>query len=1042
MSPSQSRISQYFSSPSSSSSSPKKRGKDVIDLTGDEPPTKKSRQETCYSPSKAEQWRFDASNPSPKPQASATETASKIARHEAFKKKLLLENSIFLSKRRTTTPSPSSGFEGEATQSDDEPDHELRKLNEMFSIPNKGKQRAGKSKKAEEVGPSGQTYTPLEKQIVQLKKENPGTLLMVEVGYKYRFFGEDAKVAASELGMVCYPDRNFLVASIPCERRDIHLKNLLSRGHRVGIVNQVETAALKKISENRNAVFERKLTHLYTAATFVDEMDSIDERQTSTLPSFLCIVEDVKSTGNEKDVNIGMVSICPSTGDVIWDDFTDTSMRLELETRITHLKPSELLSLRNGLTKPTERMLSYAMQSFANGGKIRSETFTELMSYSTAFSFVSKYYTNKSEKSGEFLADISGFPRRVVVALAHTIKHLSTFNLAEVLMETKFFTKFTTRSHMVLAANTLTNLEIFQNETDGSSRGTLFSILNQTQTKFGARLLRRWIGQPLVDRNALQERTDAVEEIISSSAENLVALRQILRKLPDLARGLCRIQYYQCTPKELATLIAAFDKVAKAFKPFIDISAVGFRSRLLNEIIFVLPTLLSTIQEVAGAIRTKEALEGNKTDLWTDPDKYPKVEETAMVLRTIEVELQDELGSIRKLLKMPSLQWKTVANEEYLIEVKRKENRPIPPSWPLVSKTSHYARYRSPEVLKKLEERAQLQEMLDSEANLAFRSFLDEIATKHYGILRNVVEKLAVADCLMSLAQVALQHSPTYVRPVLSDSDELEIIGGRHPMIEVLRSEPFIPNTIRMGIDGEAKSKIITGPNMGGKSSAVRMMALIAIMAQNGWYVVFLSLFGIRGDEALSASDDLARGRSTFMIEMLETKEILRSASPRSLVILDELGRGTSTFDGMAIASAVLHHLVQTTACKTLFITHYPSVAQAIEKRFPAQVQNVHMGYVTDTRINGTREITFLYRLTPGIATESFGIECGRLAGLPEDLLSVASRKALQMQEGVGKRIARNSAHKSMKLFGQLLGGRTDPSTLNKFRDTVQSIRL
>ncbi|KAK7467062.1 Mismatch repair protein msh3 [Stygiomarasmius scandens] len=637
MSTSQARLSQYFSS--QSSSSPRKRGIDVIDLTDDDPSSKKPKRDV--NP-KTTQWRFDPQIAIDQVDSSGSE--SKKARHEAFKKKLLLENnSLFINKPSGTRD---SDLVEDERASDSESDRELKKSNKNISYSSeKRRNTATTNARRADIGPSGKSYTPLEKQILRLKEENPGTVLMVEVGYKFKFFGEDAKVAATELGVACYPDRNFLVAFIPCERRHIHLKNLLSRGHRVGIVNQIETAALKKISDNKNAVFERKLTHLFTAATFVDELDSIDDRQSVNPPTFLCIVENTKSSTNEKDVNIALISISPSTGDVVWDDFSDTTTRLELQARLAHMKPSEILSLRGGLTKPTERMLRHVVQSSTETGKVRSETFSTLMSYTDAFSFISNYYTSKaSNRSGELMAMISGFSRRVVIAIAHTIKYLSTYNLADALA-TKFFSKFTSQSHMVLTANTLNNLEIFQNATDGSTRGTLFSLLNLTQTKFGARLLRRWVAQPLIDKDTLQERVDAVEEIISSSSEILVTLRQILRKLPDLARGLCRIQYNQCIPKELAVLFSAFEKIAKPFEPFNEISHVGFRSRLLNEIIFALPTLRPAVKEIIGAIHTAEALKGNKVGLWTDSDKYPKIEETAMALQAVEVDLLDKLKS-------------------------------------------------------------------------------------------------------------------------------------------------------------------------------------------------------------------------------------------------------------------------------------------------------------------------------------------------------------------------------------------------------------
>jgi len=232
---------------------------------------------------------------------------------------------------------------------------------------------------------------------------------------------------------------------------------------------------------------------------------------------------------------------------------------------------------------------------------------------------------------------------------------------------------------------------------------------------------------------------------------------------------------------------------------------------------------------------------------------------------------------------------------------------------------------------------------------------------------------------------------------------------------------------------------------MGGKSSCVRMIALIAIMAQIGSYVPASSVKLGLLDSVLTrmgASDDLARGRSTFMVEMSETSEILHSATQNSLVILDELGRGTSTFDGMAIADAVMQQLIETTKCKTLFITHYPLVASNLQSKHPLEIENLHMGHEAETRINGTREITFLYRLTPGMATESFGIECGRLAGLPESLLTVAAASASKLQVHVKDRTRRNRLFKAARLIADRLGsgGLAAAAYNEELRAIVQAI--
>ncbi|KAJ2917229.1 hypothetical protein MD484_g3189, partial [Candolleomyces efflorescens] len=946
----QATISSFFPT-SPHVSAGKKRASAHVDLTGDSdteaapPPTKKSRSAHEAQPSSSSQSALRApSSPvlqkfgyTPGETRQTPKTAAQKERHEAFRRRLLLENSTFLPKiSASDQEAPESDGEGNGDPSNsssesEDPDEQFRKLSEMFA--NKGKssskQKASnapqkRTKKVVEIGPSGQSYTPLELQVRQLKVEHPGTVLMIEVGYKYKFFDDDAKVADKELGMVSFHDRNYLVASVPTHRRDIHLKK------------------------------------------FVDDLNSVDEVERYTPPPFMCLVEESKQDDPEK-VFISVISVCPTTGDVIWDDFQDTNMRIELETRLAHIQPSEILLPKHGLTPQTAKMLTDFSGS-ATGEKLRNEHFNRPMAYTMAFEYVSEFFTDKrkfgvateSFRSGQLMAEITDFPKGVVVALAHAIKHLSTFGIADAFLESRFFSKFATRAHMLLAANTLTNLEIYRNETDHSVNGSLIWILDRTKTKFGARLLRNWIGRPLIDKRVLQERVDAVEEIIESGSEKLLTLRETLKGLPDLAKGLSRIQYGQCTPQELAILLPAFNKIGTAFdqEDFTGPQDVGFKSCLLNQIIFSLPKVKDPVQGIIKDVHLKTAAEGKKESIWTDFEKYPEISDTYMALQTIEVELKEELTGVRKQLRIPSLQWTTWGLDEYLVEVKKKEKRPIPDDWVLHS----------------------------SEA----------------------VNKLAVADCLLSLAHVAMREG--YVKPEFVDEDVLEIEDGKHPMVDELRSDPYIPNSVQMG-GGTPRSKIITGPNMGGKSSCVRMIALIVIMAQIGSYVPAASVRMKLIDSVLTrmgASDDISRGRSTFMVEMSETSEILQTASADSLVILDELGRGTSTFDGMAIADAVLRHLVQQKRCKTLFITHYPMVAADLEKTYPDDLGNLHMQYRTDTRIDGSREITFLYRLTFGLAPESFGIECGRLAGLPDKLLEIASQRSDQMRREVDARVKWN----------------------------------
>ncbi|KAH9842529.1 muts domain V-domain-containing protein [Rhodofomes roseus] len=1074
----QAAISSFFSQASSSpgGTQQRKRPSATIDLTADSddeaaaPPPKRAKTTSTFftadssqrqregvpSTSQtrpgglAEHWRFE-------PGSSTQSTRRKTNERHERAKRILLGNPGILTRRHTgeeldeeyreeqdesqtvaaATGEPDSGEESEGRG------HLFSEMQGMWanSSTSKRKRKKGKAtarsvpsrkKKVEEIGPSGLPYTPLELQIRDLIERYPGTLLMFEVGYKMIFNGEDARIASKELGVACFPKRNFLNAWIPPHRKHIYLRKLLSRGYKVGIVEQTETAALKAAGDNRNELFNREVTHMYTAATYIDDIDSVDELDPTFAPSLMCLVEEpMGGMGSDEKVRVGVIVISASTGDVMWDDFEDNHMRTELETRMVHSKPYELLLPDDKLSKASEKMIAHFTQisnaDWTNPDhKIRTERTKHDLSYTEAFSYLTSFYTDKSKSamasegynSGQLMATVSDFPKLVALALAYAAKYLAAFGVADCLRETKFFAKLTERTHMLLNSNTLTHLEIYRNETDYTTKGSLMWILDQTSTKFGARMLRSWVGRPLVDMRILKERIEAVEEILADETPKLILLRESLKRQPDLARGLCRIQYGKCTPQELSVLLPALSRVASTFQPITSPQDALFKSPLLNEIAAALPKLREPMRYILDNVNLKAAKEGKMELLWADPDKYPNIDVHTASIQVVESELVDELRKIRRTIKKPALQYTTVAGEEYLVEIGKSENRDIPINWQLVSSTRSVRRYHTPEVRAKLQERAQYKESLTAEANKAYQSFLQEITQKYYALFRDAVNKLAVGDCLLGLARVALQEG--YVKPEFVEDDVLDLVEGRHPMVEVLRSDPFVPNTVSIG-GGQPSTKIITGPNMGGKSSAVRMIALCAIMAQVGSYVPAQSMRLSPMDGILirmGASDELARGRSTFMVEMQETSDIIQMATARSLVILDELGRGTATFDGMAIANAVLQHLVQHTKCRTLFITHYPRLAVDMERIFPADVQNVHMGYTEETRIDGTREVTFLYRLTPGVTEESFGVECARLAGLPESILQEATSQSAALRASTEGRVRRNRSVDTRTSFG------------------------
>ncbi|KAF8610164.1 hypothetical protein BDV93DRAFT_483283 [Ceratobasidium sp. AG-I] len=866
-------------------------------------------------------------------------------------------------------------------------------------------------KKVEELGPAGLKYTPLEKQILALKKEHGDAILLFEVGYKFRFFEEDARVASRELGIACFMDKNFWTASIPVHRKNVHVKKLISQGYKVGIIEQVETAALKKAGDNRSGPFDRKLTQLYTAATFVDELgsaDDVDAFAHGTAPPIACIIEELRGgMGSDELVNFAFVAVTPATGDIIYDIFDGGSaFQLDLRTRMAHVRPLELLLPEQKLTRPTEKILAHIGNQ---GNRIRVERYDNSMSYTEAFELV-----------GKLMGAVVDFPKNVIIALAYLMRHLESFQLSEVFLRTEFFTSFVNRSHMLVSGNSLHNLEIFRNQTDFTEAcsGSLVWVLNKTKTKFGSRMLRSWIGRPLVNKDILQQRVDAVEEILNTKELKIERMQLLLKVLPIL--GLCRIQYRKATPLELATMLTAWNRVATALDPIATPKEAGFESDILNDIAYALPTIRGPLAAIMGEIDLAQARDNEKAELWVDTEKYPKIDEAKFGILAVESELEDHLKEIRETLGKPNLKYVSVSGIDvvtHYLQVRNGDTKKVPVSWQRISSTKAVTRFHTPQIKAKIHERDVYKETLAAEANKAYDMFLGEVA-EHYSVLRNVTMKLAVLDCLSTLAVIAQQ--PGYVKPEFFDDDRLEVDGGRHPMVEALRVDPFVPVSCTLG-GGEPRTKIITGPNMGGKSSCVRTIALVAILAQIGSYVPCRSakvglLDGIA--TRMGASDEITRGRSTFMVEVSETAEIIKTATPRTLVILDELGRGTSTFDGMAIAHAVMQHLIENVKCKTLFITHYPIIALDLEQRYK-DVSCHHMGYIEQSLPSGESTINFTYKLSPGMSKSSFGIECGRLAHMPEEVLKEARRHAERMREVMEER---RVAGRPRKMAGLIKG--------------------
>ncbi|KAL7629543.1 Mismatch repair protein msh3 [Parahypoxylon ruwenzoriense] len=941
--------------------------------------------------------------------------------------------------------------------------------------PTKGKKKGAKTGK----------LTPMEIQFLDIKRKHMDTVLIVEVGYKFKFFGEDARIAAKELSIVCIPGKlrydehpseahldRFASASIPVHRLPVHAKRLVAAGHKVGVVRQVETAALKKAGDNRNAPFTRKLTDVYTKGTYVDEIGELSQGDSSGAPAggyLLCITESkAKGWGTDEKVDVGIIAVQPATGDIIYDNFEDGFMRSEIETRLLHISPCEFLIIGE-LSKATDKLIQHLSGSATNvfGERSRVERIPKSKTIAAeAYSHVAQFYSAKlkeasegnNEQASTLLDKVLKLPEPVTICLSSMINHLKEYGLEHVFDLTKYFQSFSARQHMLINGTTLESLEVYRNSTDHSEKGSLFWALDKTLTRFGQRLLRKWIGRPLLDKERLEERVAAVEELLeNASTAKVDQLEHMLKNTKtDLERSLIRIYYGKCARPELLAVLQTLQRIAMEFSRVKSPQDTGFKAAAISTAVSSLPLILPTVVSYLDRINADAARRGDKYSFFREDEETDAITEHKLGIASVEQELdahrKDAAATLGRKSPVPYV---TVAGIDYLVEVSNPDLKRVPASWIKISGTKKLSRFHTPEVVRLISERDQHKEALSAACDAAFADLLRTIASD-YQPLRDAVSSLATLDCLLSLSKVAAL--PGYTKPTFLPADappSISITGGRHPIAEQTLTTSYIPFSTTLSSPAPL-AHLITGPNMGGKSSFVRAVALLVLLAQVGSFVPASSLTLTLADAIytrMGARDNLFAGESTFMVEVSETARILRAATPRSLVLLDELGRGTSTYDGAAIAHAVLHHVVQHTRCLTLFITHYQNLARVADG-LDGRCKNVHMRFTATRRRGGAREertedgdrngdgddfegdedITFLYEVGEGVAHRSYGLNVARLARIPRKVLDVAARKSRELEEETKIRRLNGAT----RLLADVL--QNDPSQLDHLISSIDQL--
>uniref|UniRef100_A0A6Q2YWB6 DNA mismatch repair protein MSH3 n=1 Tax=Esox lucius TaxID=8010 RepID=A0A6Q2YWB6_ESOLU len=779
-------------------------------------------------------------------------------------------------------------------------------------------------------------YTPLEQQYLQIKEQHKDVLLAVECGYKYRFFGDDAEKAAKELNIFCHLDHHFMTCSIPAHRLFVHVRRLVSLGHKVGLVKQTETSAIKASGASKNSLFTRQLSALYTKSTLIGEdvnpLHSFGDVEGGELTDvvtdppesyLLCLSETWDK--NSRQLTIGLMAVQPSTGDVVFDCFVDNSSRSELEGRVLKVNPVEIL-VASDLSDSSHRLLqSIATASVQAGDVVRIEKRDNtLFDFASAMNTVNNFYSHTQEIGQSCL--VASLESPVICCLGPLIHYLREFNLEKVLLQ------------------------------------------------------------------SICERQQAVCEILDSDSITLPTLKALMSRLPDLERGICSIYHKKCSTQEFYLINSNLSRLGLELQALLPSIQSQLSSSLLRGLLLDTPDLLAPAHNFLKVLSEKAAKSGDKMELFYDLSVFPVLQERREEIQSVLAEIQDHLREVQITLRTPTVNYVTVSGQEFLVEVKNSMKSVVPSDWVQISSTKAVSRYQSPYLVEKCRRLSQLKEKMLIDSKKEWTNFLNQFG-EYYYTMKKAVCNLATIDCLYSFAEVHLSTNC---------GTQMALHTGKQGKLTYSNTN-----------GDRRRTMIITGPNMGGKSSYIRQVALLCIMAQVGSYVpaTEASLGILDGIYTrMGASENIYKGRSTFMEELTETSEIVAQASERSLVILDELGRGTSTHDGTAIAYATLEYFIREVKSLTLFVTHYPPLCE-LEKVYPRHVGNFHMAFLLNEPEFVAKDgelkpdfITFLYQLTEGAAGRSYGLNVAGLADIPEDVLHIATCKAQELENTINSR--------------------------------------
>jgi DNA mismatch repair protein MutS len=880
--------------------------------------------------------------------------------------------------------------------------------------------------------------TPGRTQYLHIKRQNPDAILFFRMGDFYEMFDEDAEIVSRELE-IALTRRDFgqseksPMAGVPHHAADAYIARLVGKGYRVAVCEQISDPALSK------GLVEREVIRIVTPGTVIDPTMLAAKRN-----NFLAAVV----TGREA---VGIAYVDITTGEFAVTQFSTPEPELALQQELSRVGPAEVLieadysyqgnrkrrwlatvmseksvtrlgsngnphadldatlataDQHNGHEQTGENSAAALLDEDEDDFAPLAKPLKGLAGHITPYD--ARYFTEDDARHRLLthfdVTSLEGFgcahlplairaAGAVLAYLQDTQKGLLRQLTA---LETYFVSEY-----MTLDPHTRRNLELFESGRNGTVKGSLLWVLDKTRSPMGGRLLRRWIGQPLLNLQILQRRQETIGELLTEPFLQ-ARLAEGLKKTSDIERLINRVRQRIATPRDLISLATGLHAAAEVRESLSE--ELQARLPSVSELIRRLTRNEAIIAQIEAAIVDEPPLSMNEGGIIRSgySDELDQVKEAANGSQKWVAALEQ---SERKRSGITNLKVGYTKVFGYFIEISNANLSRVPSDYIRRQTLTNGERFVTPELKEQETLILNAQERiskLESELFAQLRASIAQDSSEH---ILATAHALAEIDVSLSLAEVAAKYS--YCRPELNEGDTIHIVAGRHPVIEQAQTEtPFTPNDVELS-HAQAQILIITGPNMAGKSTYLRQVALITLMAQIGSYVpAEVATIGLvdRIFTRIGAQDDLATGQSTFMVEMVETANILHHATPRSLIILDEIGRGTSTYDGLAIARAVVEYLHNNKRCgaRTLFATHYHELVE-IARTLP-RIQSLNVAVIEEDE-----RVVFLHKIVPGGADKSYGVHVAQLAGIPRPVIHRAEEILAELEHKGDERTRRKT---------------------------------